>query len=109
MSATDFDIVIGGGGMVGTTLALALRPLGLRVAVVEPIAAGQSLQPSFDDRSTALSRSTQRMFDAMGLWPAVRNASTPIRKIHVSERGQFGFAHIDADEQGVEAHNECEC
>lgn len=103
MSATDFDIVIGGGGMVGTTLALALRPLGLRVAVVEPIAAGQSLQPSFDDRSTALSRSTQRMFDAMGLWPAVRNASTPIRKIHVSERGQFGFAHIDADEQGVEA------
>jgi 2-octaprenyl-6-methoxyphenol hydroxylase len=103
MSNTHFDIVIGGGGMVGTTLALALQPLGLRVAVVEPIVAEDSRQPSFDDRSTALSRSTQRMFDAMGLWPAVRGASTPIRKIHVSERGQFGFAHIDAKEQGVEA------
>ncbi len=100
---TDYDIIIGGGGMVGTCLALALEPLGLRVAIVEPIERASAEQPSFDERSTALSRSTQRMFDAMGLWQDVRRASTPIRKIHVSERGQFGFARIDAEEQQVEA------
>lgn len=100
---TDYDVVIGGGGMVGTCLALALEPLGLRVAVVEPIERSSAEQPSFDERSTALSRSTQRMFEAMGLWQDVRRASTPIRKIHVSERGQFGFARIDAEEQQVEA------
>ena len=99
----DYDIVIAGGGMLGASLALALSPLCLRVAVVEAVARSASSQPSFDDRSTALSRSTQRMFEAMGLWEEVAAASTPIHRIHVSESGGFGFAHLDAREQGVEA------
>jgi 2-octaprenyl-6-methoxyphenol hydroxylase len=89
--------------MIGASLALALSPLGLRVAVVEAVARGETLQPSFDDRSTALSRSTQRMFEAMGLWDDVIPAATPIRRIHVSDRGRFGFSHIDAAQQGVDA------
>jgi 2-octaprenyl-6-methoxyphenol hydroxylase len=99
----DYDVLIVGGGMIGTSMALALSPLGLRVAVVEAVARGAKSQPSFDDRSTALSRSTQRMFEAMGLWDEIRSASTPIRQIHVSDKGRFGFSHIDADEQRVEA------
>ena len=99
----DYDVVIAGGGMIGTSLALALSPLGLRVAVVEAVARSAASQPSFDDRSTALSRSTQRMFEAMGLWGRIRSASTPIRQIHVSEKGRFGFSHIDADEQKLAA------
>jgi 2-octaprenyl-6-methoxyphenol hydroxylase len=101
--ADSYDIVIAGGGMIGTSLALALAPLGLRIAVVEAITRRETLQPSFDDRSTALSRSTQRMFEAMGLWDAVVAAASPIRNIHVSDKGRFGFSHIDAAEQGVEA------
>lgn len=105
IDSTDrqYDIVIAGGGMIGASLALALSPLGLRVAVVEAVARGETRQPSFDDRSTALSRSTQRMFEAMGLWDDVIPAATPIRRIHVSDRGRFGFSHIDAAQQGVDA------
>jgi len=103
MSNKHYDIVIAGGGMIGTSLALALEPLGLNVAVVEAIPRKAAAQPSFDDRSTALSRSTQRMFEAMGLWPGIVAASTPIRAIHVSDQGRFGFSHIEAEEQGVEA------
>ena len=99
----NYDIVIAGGGMIGTSLALALAPLGIRVAVVEAVARKASGQPSFDDRSTALSRSTQRMFEAMGLWDEIVAASTPIKSVHVSDQGRFGFSHIDAEEQGVEA------
>ncbi len=98
-----YDIVIAGGGMIGTSLALALAPLGLRIAIVEAVARKAAAQPSFDDRSTALSRSTQRMFEAMGLWPDIVAASTPIRQVHVSDQGHFGFSHIEAEEQGVEA------
>ncbi len=98
-----YDIVIAGGGMIGTTLALALAPLKLSVAVIEAVARGDKQQPSFDDRSTALSRSSQRMFEAMGLWQDIVGSSTPISSIHVSDRGRFGFSHIDAKEQGVEA------
>jgi 2-octaprenyl-6-methoxyphenol hydroxylase len=98
-----YDIVIAGGGMIGSCLGLALAPFGLRVAMVEAVRRGDLTQPSFDDRSTALSRSSQRMFAAMGLWPAVVAASTPIVSIHVSDRGRFGFSHIEAAEQNVEA------
>ena len=103
MNEQRYDIVIAGGGMIGTSLALALAPLGLHIAVVEAVARKDASQPSFDDRSTALSRSTQRMFEAMGLWADIVAASTPIRSIHVSDQGRFGFSHIDADEQGVQA------
>lgn len=102
-NSKNYDIVVAGGGMIGTSLALALAPLGIRVAVVEAVARKAAAQPSFDDRSTALSRSTQRMFEAMGLWTDIVAASTPIRSIHVSDQGRFGFSHIDAEEQGVEA------
>ncbi len=102
-SENHYDIVIAGGGMIGTSLALALSPLKLRIAVVEAVARAEKQQPSFDDRSTALSRSSQRMFEAMGLWKNIAKSSTPITSIHVSDRGRFGFSHIDAKEQGVEA------
>jgi len=89
--------------MIGTSLGLALAPLNLKIAVVEAVARAAVQQPSFDDRSTALSRSSQRMFAAMGLWPEIVAASTPIKSIHVSEKGRFGFSHIDAAQQKVEA------
>lgn len=103
VNSEHYDLVIAGGGMIGSSLAVALAPLGLRIAVVEAVARGDSWQPSFDDRSTGLSRSSQRMFEAVGLWAAISRSATPIMSIHVSDRGRFGFTHIDAREQGVEA------
>ena len=98
-----YDVIIAGGGMIGSSLALALAPLSLRVAIVEPVHRTDAAQPSFDDRSTALSRSTQRMYEAMQLWDDIVVAATPVTRIHVSDKGRFGFSHIDAQEQKVEA------
>jgi 2-octaprenyl-6-methoxyphenol hydroxylase len=96
-----FDIAIVGGGMVGASLAVALSPLGLKVALVEAVAHDSASQPSFDERTTALSNGSRRILETLGVWPSVQ--STPIRRIHVSDQGRFGFARIDADEQGLAA------
>ena len=98
-----FDIAIVGGGMVGASLAVALAPLGLKVALVEAIAHDSVSQPSFDERTTALSNASRRILETLGVWPGVQALATPIRKIHVSDQGRFGFARIDAAEQGLTA------
>ena len=97
------DIAIIGGGMVGASLAVAVAPLGLSVAVVEAIPHDSALQPSFDERTTALSNGSRRILEALGIWQTVESAATVIRKIHVSDQGRFGFARIDAEEQGLGA------
>jgi 2-octaprenyl-6-methoxyphenol hydroxylase len=97
------DVAIAGGGMVGLSLAAALAPLPLSVAVIEPVAPDASLQPSFDARTTALSAGSRRVLEGIGVWAGIAAAATPIRRIHVSERGAFGFARLTAGEQGVAA------
>ena len=99
----SFDVAIVGGGMVGATLAAALAPLNLRVALIEAIPHNAAAQPSFDERTTALSNGSRRILQTIGVWPAVNPLATPIRKIHVSDQGRFGFARLDAAEQGLEA------
>ena len=98
-----YDVAIVGGGMVGATLAVALAPLGLRVALIEATAHDAADQPSFDERTTALSNGSRRILETLRVWPAVAAAATPIAKIHVSDQGHFGFARIDAREQGLAA------
>jgi 2-octaprenyl-6-methoxyphenol hydroxylase len=97
------DVAIIGGGMVGASLGVALAPLGIRVAIIEAVAHDAARQPSFDERTTALSNGSRRILESLRTWPMVAAASTPIRRIHVSDRGRFGFARIDAVEQGLEA------
>jgi len=99
----SYDVAIVGGGMVGATLAVALAPLGLRVALIEATAHDAADQPSFDERTTALSNGSRRILETLWVWPAVAAAATPIAKIHVSDQGHFGFARIDAREQGLAA------
>ena len=102
-TGADCDVLIAGGGMVGASLAAALAGLPVRVTLVEQIPMGSPGQPSFDARTTALSRSSQHILATLGIWPEVAEHATPIRRIHVSERGQLGTTVIDADEEGGEA------
>jgi 2-octaprenyl-6-methoxyphenol hydroxylase len=99
----DYDLIIAGGGMVGASLAHAVARCGLRVAVVEPFAPDASAQPSYDDRAIALAYGTRRILEGLGTWPALAPEAEPIRSIHVSDRGHFGFTHLDARDEEVEA------
>ncbi len=100
---TDYDILIVGGGMVGASLAIALMPLGLKVGLVDAYEFGVAEQPSYDDRSIALSYGSSRIFAGMGLWDKLESKTTSIQKIHVSDRGHFGATRLSAKKEKVPA------
>ena len=102
-AAESVDITIVGGGMVGASLAVMLANLHLRVVLIEATPHDAAAQPSFDERTTALSNGSRRILETVGIWPAVAALATPIAKIHISDRGHFGFARIDAAEQNLAA------
>lgn len=99
----SYDVLISGGGLVGASLACALSGHGLRIGLVEAVPYDADAQPAYDDRAIALAAGTQRIFAAMGLWPPLAERATPIHRIHVSDRGRFGFARLDCAEEGVPA------
>ncbi|OOZ36523.1 2-octaprenyl-6-methoxyphenyl hydroxylase [Solemya velesiana gill symbiont] len=100
---TDFDLIIIGGGMVGASLARALSGCGLEVAVVEAWSLDSQEQPSYDDRAIALAYGTRQILQGIGVWDALRPDAEPIRHIHVSDRGHFGFTRLDHKDYGLEA------
>ena len=97
------DVLIVGGGLVGSSLAIALDGAGLRVALVEAAPPRVDLQPSYDERNLALARATVNALDAIGVWRHVMSRAMPIRRIHVSRQGEFGAARLDAARHGVDA------
>lgn len=97
-----YDIAIIGGGLVGASLACALAPLGLRIALLEAVAFRATSQPSYDDRTLALSASSCRILAAMEIWPALRENATPIREIVVRELGRPGKVILKPQELGLD-------
>ena len=89
--------------MVGASLAVALIPLKLKVGLVDAYEFGMAEQPSYDDRSIALSYGSSRIFAGMGLWDELEFKTTSIQKIHVSDRGHFGATRLSAEKEKVPA------
>lgn len=104
-TATTFthDVIIVGGGLAGASLAVALAPTGLRMAVVEAMPWQVDSHPSYDDRTVALALGSQRILTAMGVWPRIAGGVCPIEAIHVSDAGHTGVAHLAAAQMQVEA------
>lgn len=105
---TDYDVVIVGGGMVGSMLAALLaRHSGLRVAVLEqqepePFDAGSN--PDYDIRVSALSIATKHMFENVCAWQGVLDRrACPYRQMLVWDGEESGKTHFKADDIGEDA------
>ena len=97
------DIAIVGGGLAGASLAVALASLGFDIKVIEAVAYKATGQPSYDDRTLAISHSSCRILSAIGLWDSLEADATPIRKIYVTELGRPGRVVLDPAEMGLSA------
>lgn len=100
---TPFDIVIVGGGMVGASLAHALKGLSLKIAVIEASPYDHQ-HPSYDSRAIALSHGSYKILDQIGCWSAMSNQGvTAIETIRVSDRGHIGGTVLNATDEAVAA------
>lgn len=103
----NFDLIIIGGGLAGASLACALKNIAenhaLKIAVVEAHQLNTKEQPSYDDRTVALSHGSRCIFESIGLWQALEQHAQAIDTIHISDRGHFGVTRLTKEQEGVDA------
>ncbi|WNC73252.1 2-octaprenyl-6-methoxyphenyl hydroxylase [Thalassotalea psychrophila] len=105
----NFDVIISGAGLAGASMALALSKLSkadgtkLSIAVVEAFAIKDNLPKSYDARVIALSHGTATYLQELGVWQALKPDAMAIANIHISDRGYYGKARMNATDYGVSA------
>ena len=100
---TDFEVIVGGGGMVGLTLAAALGGAGVTVAVVDRRPASAMREPAFDGRVSAIARGSRTVLAGVGVWDALAADAEPIREIRVSDGASPLHLHYDSREVETDA------
>jgi len=98
MAADAREVLIVGAGPAGAVCALALAQQGVPARVLE----AQPFEARGDTRTLALSHGARLILERVGVWDAL-GAVTPITRIHISQRGALGVAHLDAAELAVPA------
>lgn len=95
---TDYDLIIAGGGMVGSALACALGEADMKIALLEG-APLERVRPGedLDMRVSAINRASQRIFAAVGAWDGMTAwRVSPFRDMRVWDATGFGRIHFDS-------------
>jgi len=92
------DVIIFGGGLVGLALASALDSSGLSAIVVDPADPAPRNTAAFDGRTSAVSSSSMRMLQAIGVADHLAEPGCPIMTITVADGLQPGGLHFEPDD-----------
>lgn len=99
-----YDIIIVGGGMAGSCLALALASTSLRIAVIEAAPLSRKQNDDAGKRAIALSWGSRCLLKQLNVWNKLQEAAAiAIKQIHISDQGCFGKTRLSAAEQKVDA------
>lgn len=96
---TDYDVAIVGGGLVGATLACALKDSGLQVVLLEAkpqsdaVARGQAYH---------INLMSSRIFQGIGVWEHMRSGVNPIDQIHLSDAGDAATVQFVQKDLGTD-------
>ncbi|HEY5712714.1 MAG TPA: FAD-dependent monooxygenase [Allosphingosinicella sp.] len=93
------DVIILGGGLVGLTLAIALDRHGLSTIVVDPADPATQIAPSYDGRATAVSSTSWRMLETVGVAGRLEGRTCPIRAICVADGLEPGGLLFDPEDE----------
>ncbi|MDX2228790.1 MAG: FAD-dependent hydroxylase [Leptolyngbyaceae cyanobacterium bins.349] len=83
----DYDVAIVGGGIVGLTLACALKESGLRIALIEAKVESAAVSRGQAYHVNLLS---SRIFAGIGVWSQMRPGVNPIEQIRLSDQDYPG-------------------
>lgn len=101
---SHFDVVVVGGGMVGTALAVALSGRGLQIGLIEIEAPAAGLPETFDLRVSALNLRTRQFLQTLGAWDAiVAERHCPFTGMTVWDSDGTGHIEFSAAEVGSDA------
>ncbi|WP_267383487.1 FAD-dependent hydroxylase [Cyanobacterium sp. uoEpiScrs1] len=78
----DYDLTIVGGGIVGITLATALKASGLKIVIIE---AHSQVNSASKPQAYALSLMSVRILDAIGVWKKISSQVGKFNSIRVSD------------------------
>jgi 2-octaprenyl-6-methoxyphenol hydroxylase len=92
------DAIILGGGMIGLTLAAALDQSGVSAIVVDPADPAPRTTSAFDGRTSAVSSSSMRMLQTIGVLDRLSEPGCPIRQITVADGLEPGGLHFDPED-----------
>ncbi|GAA3899339.1 FAD-dependent monooxygenase [Sphingomonas limnosediminicola] len=92
------DVIIFGGGMIGLALASALDASGLSAIVVDPADPSLRKDSAFDGRTSAVSSSSMRMLETIGVADHLAALGCPIRTIAVADGLEPGGLHFDSED-----------
>ena len=92
------DVIIIGGGLIGSTLALALARHEVTSIVVDAQDLDATTALAFDGRASAVASASARMLRALGLGDVLDTEGCAIRAIRVTDGTAPQFLHFDAGE-----------
>ena len=92
------DVIIFGGGLVGLALAAALDSSGVSTIVVDPADPAPRNTAAFDGRTSAVSSSSMRMLETIGVAVHLAEPGCPIWRIAVADGLKPGSLHFDPDD-----------
>src|ERR687885_2312839 len=96
----DYDVAIAGGGIVGATLACALKNSGLSVVLIE------AQPPSVEavrPQAYNLSLLSGRIFQAIGIWDKILPQMTTYQQIRLSDADHAGVVQFHLTDLGTDA------
>src|SRR4028119_2049411 len=96
----DYDLAIVGGGIVGTTLACALKNAGLSVVLIEaqPLSVEAKKPQAYN-----LSLLSGRIFEGIGVWDKILPQITTYRQIRLSDADHAGIVQFRPSDLGTDA------
>ena len=95
------DVIIIGGSLIGLSQALALAAHGISSHVIDYADPAMMMADGFDGRTSAISSSSMKMFEAIGLGSTLDGKGCPIEQIWVSDglkRGALDF--VPGEDEG---------